>query len=254
MNPTNGTPVIEMEDIHKSFGKIQALRGVDFTVDSRQVVGLLGDNGAGKSTLIKTLIGIHQPDRGEIRFQGEPVHFSSPMDARHRGIETCYQDLALIELLSISRNFFMGRELTRKIGPFRFLRKAKMDEICRQSLQEIGIDVRSVDETVSNLSGGERQSIAIGRAVHFGAELLILDEPTAALSIKEGNKVLDYVREARDRGLSVIFITHNVTQVYPVADKLTILENGENLGDYTPEEVEPEDVMRMIATGQKIHR
>ncbi len=246
------TPVVAMEDIHKSFGNIQALRSIDFTVDQQQVVGLLGDNGAGKSTLIKTLIGIHRPDRGEIRFKGDPVHFSSPMDARKRGIETCYQDLALIELLSISRNFFMGRELTRQIGPFRFLRKKQMDEICRESLQEIGIEVRSVDETVTNLSGGERQSIAIGRAVHFGAELLILDEPTAALSIKEGNKVLDYVREARQRGLSVIFITHNVTQVYPVADKLTILENGEKLGDYTPDDVEPEEVMRMIATGQKV--
>jgi simple sugar transport system ATP-binding protein len=238
-----------MENISKSFGKVKALREIDFTVGRQQIVGLLGDNGAGKTTLIKILVGIHSPDQGEIVFDGEKVSFRSPKEARAKGIETVYQDLALVELMSILRNFFLGRELV-KTGWLKALDMKEMDAICSRVLTDIGVHVRSTDEPVSHLSGGERQSISIARAIHFGAKLLILDEPTAALSIKESNKVLDYMREVRERGLSVIFISHNVHHVFSVADRFTIIERGEKLGDFKRDEVSAEQVSRMIATGK----
>ena len=240
-------PLVEMKNIYKSFGKVYALKGVDFSVGQNEVVGLLGDNGAGKSTLIKTLVGLHQPDKGEIYFEGKRVFFSSPKDARNYGIETVYQDLALINLMSISRNFFLGREPTVRIWPFNILKKKEMDRIAKEVLTDIGVRVRSVDEAVSFLSGGERQAIAIGRAIHFGAKLLILDEPTAALSVKETRKVLDLILEAKERGLSVIFITHNIYHVYEVADKLTLLEHGKKVGDFVKKDVTPEEIIDIIA-------
>lgn len=247
----NSIPLVRMEKISKSFGKVDALKDVDFTVQREEIVGLLGDNGAGKTTLIKVLVGIHSKDRGEIYFDGESVAFASPREARERGIETVYQDLALVELMSILRNFFLGRELTKKGWP-RALNMKEMDGICSKVLTDIGVHVRSTGEPVSHLSGGERQSIAIARAIHFGAKLLILDEPTAALSIKESNKVLDYMREVRDRGLSVIFISHNVHHVFSVADRFTIIERGEKLGDFRRDEVSAEQVSHMIATGSLV--
>ena len=240
-------PLVEMKNIYKSFGKVYALKGVDFSVGQNEVVGLLGDNGAGKSTLIKTLVGLHQPDKGEVYFEGKRVFFSSPKDARNYGIETVYQDLALINLMSISRNFFLGREPTVRIWPFNILKKKEMDRIAKEVLTDIGVRVRSVDEAVSFLSGGERQAIAIGRAIHFGAKLLILDEPTAALSVKETRKVLDLILEAKERGLSVIFITHNIYHVYEVADKLTLLEHGKKVGDFVKKDVTPEEIIDIIA-------
>lgn len=240
-------PLIEMKGIVKNFGRVYALKGVDFSVGKNEVVGLLGDNGAGKSTLIKVLVGLHQPDKGEVYFEGKKVSFSSPRDARNYGIETVYQDLALIPLMSISRNFFLGREPVSRVGLFNILRKKEMDEIAREVLEDIGVKVRSVDEAVSFLSGGERQAIAIGRAIHFGAKLLILDEPTAALSIKETRKVLDLILEAKEKGLSVVFITHNIYHVYEVADKLTLLEHGKKVGDFVKKDVTPEEIIDIIA-------
>jgi len=240
-------PLIEMKGIVKNFGRVYALKGVDFSVGENEVVGLLGDNGAGKSTLIKVLVGLHQPDKGEVYFEGKKVSFSSPRDARNYGIETVYQDLALIPLISISRNFFLGREPVSRVGLFNILRKKEMDEIAREVLEDIGVKVRSVDEAVSFLSGGERQAIAIGRAIHFGAKLLILDEPTAALSIKETRKVLDLILEAKEKGLSVVFITHNIYHVYEVADKLTLLEHGKKVGDFVKKDVTPEEIIDIIA-------
>ena len=240
-------PLIEMKGIVKSFGRVYALKGVDFSVGKNEVVGLLGDNGAGKSTLIKVLVGLHQPDKGEVYFEGKKVFFSSPKDARNYGIETVYQDLALIPLMSISRNFFLGREPVSRVGLFNILRKKEMDKIAREVLEDIGVKVRSVDEAVSFLSGGERQAIAIGRAIHFGAKLLILDEPTAALSIKETRKVLDLILEAKEKGLSVVFITHNIYHVYEVADKLTLLEHGKKVGDFVKKDVTPEEIIDIIA-------
>ena len=239
-------PLVRMVNISKSFGHVQALQGVNFTVGHQEVVGLLGDNGAGKSTLIKILTGLYPPDEGEIYFEGHKVRFTSPHDARALGIETVYQDLALVPLMSIARNFFLGREPVKRIGPFRFLDQKTMNEVAHRMLAEIGIRIRSPHEEVATLSGGERQSIAIGRAIHFGVKLLILDEPTSALSVKETRKVLNYILEARDRGLSVIFITHNVYHVHPVADRFTILSHGRNLGDFRKGEVTPEEISELI--------
>ena len=241
------TPLIEMKDIVKNFGRVYALKGVDFSIGHNEVVGLLGDNGAGKSTLIKTLVGLHQPDKGEMYLEGKRVNFKSPKDARNAGIETVYQDLALIGLMSIARNFFLGREPVINIGPLSLLKKGEMDKIAKEVLRDIGVKVRSVDEAVSFLSGGERQAIAIGRAIYFGAKLLILDEPTAALSVKETRKVLDLILEAKAKGLSVIFITHNIYHVYEVADKLTLLEHGKKVGDFNKKEVTPEEIIDIIA-------
>lgn len=246
----DATPVVRMENIVKRFGTITALDGVDFTVNQREVVGLLGDNGAGKSTLIKVLTGVHTPSSGRIFFEGKQVTIPSPREARELGIETCYQDLALVPLMSITRNFFLGRELMRRIGPFSFLNVRKMDEQAREALHHIGIQIRSPNEKVGKLSGGERQSIAIGRARYFGAKLLILDEPTSALSVGETHKVLTYTQNAKERGLSVIFITHNVGHVYQVADRFTIIRRGRLVGTYARGEVNEDDIADLI-TGER---
>ena len=246
----DSTPVVRMENIVKRFGTITALDGVDFTVKQREVVGLLGDNGAGKSTLIKVLTGVHTPTSGRIFFEGKEVSIPSPREARELGIETCYQDLALVPLMSITRNFFLGRELVRRVGPFPFLNVREMDEQASEALKHIGIHIRSPNEKVGKLSGGERQSIAIGRARYFGAKLLILDEPTSALSVGETHKVLTYTTNAKERGLSVIFITHNVGHVYQVADRFTIIRRGKLVGTYTRDEVNEDDIADLI-TGER---
>lgn len=243
-------PVVRMENIVKRFGTITALDGVDFTVDKHEVVGLLGDNGAGKSTLIKVLTGVYTPTSGQIYFEGKKVDIPSPREARALGIETCYQDLALVNQMSITRNFFLGRELPRRLGPITVLDMKGMNDQAREALKHIGIKIRSPQEKVGKLSGGERQSIAIGRARHFGAKLLILDEPTSALSVGETHKVLTYTQNAKERGLSVIFITHNVGHVYQVADRFTIIRHGHLVGNYTRDEVDEQDIADLI-TGER---
>jgi simple sugar transport system ATP-binding protein len=235
--------LVEMKNIKKNFGKVQALRGVDFNIGRREIVGLLGDNGAGKSTLIKILVGYEKADEGEIYFEGKKVFFNSPKEAREMGIETVYQDLALVNLLPIWRNFFLGRELVKGA----FLSIEEMKKITYEYLKEIGIFIRSPEETVFFLSGGERQAIAIARAMYFGAKLLILDEPTAALSVGETKKVLEHVMRVKEKGVSVIFITHNIYHVYEVADRLVILEKGVKVGDFKKEDVTPQEIMGMIA-------
>jgi len=244
--------LIKMTDISKRFGTVQALDKVNFTVGHKEVVGLVGDNGAGKSTLIKVLTGVYLPDQGEFYFEGKKESINSPKKARDMGIETVYQHLALIDLMSIARNFFLGREPVKKYAKvINFLDRKKINDVARQALKEIGITIRSIDEEVSVLSGGERQAIAIGRAIYFGAKLLVLDEPTAALSIKESQKVLDYVTGAKERGLSVIFITHNIYHVYSVADRFTILEHGKKVGDFNKDEVSAEDIIEVVRTGKR---
>jgi simple sugar transport system ATP-binding protein len=240
-----------MVNISKNFGTVQALKNVDFDVGYQEVMGLVGDNGAGKSTLIKILTGVFPPDTGEIYFEGKKVEIRSPKEARDLGIETVYQDLALIPLMSISRNFFLGREPVVQVGPFRFMDKRKMDATVKKVLSEIGINVRSPEEPVAILSGGERQSVAIGRALHFGAKLLILDEPTSALSVRETHKVLDFILEAKERGLSIIFITHNIYHVYSVADRFTILEHGRKVATFKRTEVSAQDIIEIIRSGYK---
>ena len=246
-NNTNEKPVVHMENIVKRFGTITALDGVDFTVERQQVMALLGDNGAGKSTLIKILTGVYPLTSGQVYFEGQPVRINSPRQARTMGIETCYQDLALVNLMSITRNFFLGRELARKVGPINWLDIPKMNGLTLTALADVGIKIRSPSEKVGKLSGGERQSIAIGRAVHFGAKLLILDEPTSALSVAETRKVLKYTLSAKERGMSVIFISHNVRHVYQVADAYTILRHGRKVGAYVKGELTEDNIADIIA-------
>lgn len=239
--------IVAMRDIKKSFGRVQALKDVDFRVKKNEIVGLLGDNGAGKSTLIKILVGYYQPDHGEIFFDGRKVKFRSPWDSRRLGIETVYQDLALVNLMPLWRNFFLGREMIKKIGPINYIEHRKMKRIAIEALKQVGISLRSPDETVAFMSGGERQAVAIARAIHFGAKLLILDEPTASLSVGETKMVLEHILKAKERGISVIFITHNIYHVYEVADRLVLLEHGEKIGDYRKKDVTPKEVMDIIA-------
>jgi simple sugar transport system ATP-binding protein len=245
-HPPGKNCLVWMEKITKRFGTITALEKVDFGVDQGEVRALLGDNGAGKSTLIKILMGVYPPTTGQIYFEGRPVAISSPRDAREQGIEAVYQDLALVNLMSISRNFFLGRELVKKAGPFQWLDLKRMNELCRKSLHDIGIKIRSSSERVGSLSGGERQSIAIGRGVYFGAKVLILDEPTSALSVAETRKVLAYITNARERGLAVIYITHNVGHVYQVADSYTIIRHGRLVGTYAKGELSQDDIADLI--------
>lgn len=247
-NP-QATPLVDMQGITKSFGRVQAIRGINFRVDRQEIIGLLGDNGAGKSTMIKILTGVHTPTRGQIYFEGKPVNINSPHDARALGIETVYQDLALAPLMSIARNFWLGREPTRRFGPFRLMDEEKMAEEARLALADVGIKIRDANEEVGLMSGGERQSIAIGRAVYFGKKLLILDEPTSALSVGETRKVLEYTRAAKARGMSVIFISHNIGQVHDIADRFTIISHGMKVGDFYKHEVSEEEVANMVMTG-----
>ena len=240
------TALIEMRGISHWFGHVMALSNVDLNLYEGEVLALLGDNGAGKSTLIKCLTGVYQPSSGSIRFAGLAISLSSPAMARSLGIETVYQDLALIPRMSISQNFYLGRELTKQAGPFTVLDQSRMREKSHAALSEVGITIRDTDEPVGSLSGGERQSIAIGRAMHFGSRLLILDEPTSALSIGETNKVLSYIRAAKESGLSVIFITHNLHHVFAVSDRMTILRHGEKLGDYDIGDISEDAVTSLI--------
>ena len=240
------SPLVEMRGITRRFGHIVALQDLDFTLFPGEIRALLGDNGAGKSTLIKILTGVYRPTQGCIRFQGHEVHLNTPQDARALGIETVYQDLALIPRMSIAHNFYLGREKTRRTGPFALLDRETMNTQTTRALHAIGIHIRNPDEPVGSLSGGERQSIAIGRAVHFGSRLLIMDEPTSALSIGETRKVLGYIKAAKEKGLAVIFITHNIHHVFEVADRLTLLGRGRKIGDFDREALTPEEAAGMI--------
>jgi simple sugar transport system ATP-binding protein len=251
-----GVFLLEARRLAKRFGHVEALRRVDFRVGDGEVVGLLGDNGAGKSTLIKILNGLYEPDRGEILWEGRPIRLRSPRQAQELGVSVVYQDLAIVDLMNIHRNMFLGREdeVSIKVGPFRLFRPHLAKERAEQVLREIGIEVRDTDEPVQNLSGGERQSIAIARAVHFSAKLLIMDEPTSQLSLKETAKVLHYIEEARSRGVSVIFITHNIRHVYPVADRFTVLSHGRSIGEFVKGEVSEEEISELIVRGRDAAR
>ncbi|MDD5015454.1 MAG: ATP-binding cassette domain-containing protein [Atribacterota bacterium] len=244
------TSLAKMVNIEKNFGAAQALKKVNIEVQSGEILGLLGDNGAGKSTLIKILAGVFPPDKGEIFFEGERVNFLSPRDARVRGIETVHQALSLVDIMSISRNFFLGREPTKKIGPIYLLDRKKMNKECEKAVTGLGVRVRSPNEFVSILSGGERQAISIGRAMHFKVKLLILDEPLAALSVRETREVLRQVEKVRESGVSVIFITHNVYHVYPVAERFVMLDRGIKIGEVYKKDASPEDIIEIIATGK----
>jgi simple sugar transport system ATP-binding protein len=247
-----GTELLRLEHASKYFGSVVALEDVSIDLKAGEVHALLGDNGAGKSTLIKILSGVHQPDKGRYLVEGQEVHFTSPRDALARGIATVYQDLAMIPLMSISRNFFLGAEPTTGWGPFRHFDVETADRVSREELLRMGINVRDTAQAVGTLSGGERQSVAIARAVYFGARVLILDEPTAALGVKEAAVVLRYIAQARARNLGVIFITHNVHHAYPVADRFTILNRGTSYGTFPKKDVTREEVVQMMAGGDDL--
>ncbi len=246
---TNTAPLIAVTNLSKSFGNVRALNDVSMSVVGGEVHCLLGDNGAGKSTLINILSGVHAPDRGEMRIDGQPVRFGSPRDALRAGIATAYQDLAMIPLVSISRNFFLGVEPTTGWGPLKRFDVAKADEITRVELSRVGIAVRGTSQPVGTLSGGERQSVAIARAVYFGARILILDEPTAALGVKEAGVVLRYIARAREQGLGVIFITHNVHDAWAIGDTFTLLSHGRSEGTFREEETSRDEVISLMAGG-----
>ncbi len=215
---------------------------------------LLGDNGAGKSTLIKTLSGVHPPDRGELLVEGSAVHLRSPRDALHLGIATVYQDLAMCPLMSVSRNFFLGNEPTRGWGPFKRYDARSADRVSREEMLHMGIDLRDTTQVVGTLSGGERQSVAIARAVHFGAKVVILDEPTSALGVKEAAIVLRYIVAARARGLGIILITHNVNHAYPVGERFIVLDRGRMVGTFAKEELPREDLLKLMGGGEELDK
>ncbi|KWX05686.1 sugar ABC transporter ATP-binding protein [Carbonactinospora thermoautotrophica] len=248
----SGTPLLEVRNVCKYFGNVIALKDISTTVNAGQVTCVLGDNGAGKSTLIKILSGVHQPDEGEYLVDGQPVRFTSPREALDRGIATVYQDLAMIPLMSVWRNFFLGSEPVKGWGPFKRFDVAQAKATVRKELLEMGIDIRDPDQPVGTLSGGERQSVAIARAVHFGARVLILDEPTSALGVKQAGVVLRYILQARDRGLGVVFITHNPHHAYPVGDRFLLLNRGRSLGDFAKDEITREELTRLMAGGAEL--
>ncbi len=250
----SASPILELHDIHKYFGNVIALANVSFELRPGEVHCLLGDNGAGKSTLIKIMSGVHRPDRGEYRVEGNAVHFNSPRDALELGIATVYQDLAMIPLMSISRNFFLGSEPMKGWGPFRRFDVHRASAIVREEMKKMGIDIRDPDQAVGTLSGGERQSVAIARAVYFGAKVLILDEPTSALGVKQAGVVLRYIARARAQGVSVIFITHNPHHAYPVGDRFTILKRGKTMGTFTKSQLPREEMIRMMSGIEDLER
>ena len=245
--------LLQLSNVTKSFGAVEALIDVSFSVNSGEVVALLGDNGAGKSTLIKILSGVHKHDNGKIRWQGNDIVIKSPAHARQIGFSVVYQDLAVVPLISIYRNFFLGKEelICKKILGVSFIRNNYAKNIARNALKQLGIEIENVESNVGVLSGGERQSISIARAVYFQSKLLILDEPTAALSLKETAKVLSYVQEAKKSNVGVIMITHNISHAWESADRFVVLYRGEVASILKKEETSVKEIENLINTGKK---
>ena len=245
--------ILALENVSKRFGSVLALQNITMRLKEGEVHCLLGDNGAGKSTLIKTLAGVHKPTDGQYLVDGQPVVFNSPSEALDMGVATVYQDLALVPLLSVARNFFMGREPMKKLlGLLPVMDIDYAAETARAKLAEMGIMVRDPHQAIGTMSGGEKQCLAIARAIHFGARVLILDEPTAALGVKQSFNVLKLIYKARERGISVIFITHNVHHAYPVGDSVTLLNRGKSLGTFTKDTVSKDALLDMMAGGAEM--
>lgn len=247
-----GTPVVELRGAGKSYGTVRALHGVDLTVPAGRVTCVLGDNGAGKSTLIKIVSGLHRHTEGSFLVDGTPVRFDSPRDALDRGIAAVYQDLATVPLMPVWRNFFLGSELTRGPWPVRRLDIARMKETADRELRDMGIVLDDLEQPVGTLSGGQRQCVAIARAVHFGARVLILDEPTAALGVRQSGVVLKYIAAARERGLGVVFITHNPHHAYMVGDHFAVLRLGTLELSAGRDEITLEELTNHMAGGAEL--
>jgi simple sugar transport system ATP-binding protein len=247
-----GEPLVEMQDVGKSYGAISALRGINLRVNSGEVACVLGDNGAGKSTLIKIIAGLHSHNEGTLKVDGSEVSFASPRDALQHGIATVYQDLAVVSLMEVWRNFFLGSEMTSGRFPLSGLKIKQMREIADAELRKMGIVVKDINQPIGTLSGGQRQCVAIARAVYFGARVLILDEPTAALGVKQSGVVLKYTARARDAGLGVVFITHNPHHAYMVGDHFIILKLGQRVLDKKRSEVTLEELTTEMAGGDEL--
>ncbi|MFE3325767.1 ATP-binding cassette domain-containing protein [Streptomyces sp. NPDC059176] len=246
------TALVELDNVSKYYGNIRALEGVSLDVHAGGITCVLGDNGAGKSTLIKIIAGLHQHDAGRFSIEGEETTLTSPREALDRGIATVYQDLAVVPLMPVWRNFFLGSEPTKGRGPLRRLDVQMMRETTRAELLRMGIDLRDVDQPIGTLSGGERQCVAIARAVYFGAKVLVLDEPTAALGVKQSGVVLKYVAAARDAGLGVVLITHNPHHAYLVGDRFVLLKRGTMVGGYTKQQITLDELTRQMAGGSEL--
>ncbi len=245
-------PLIEVRSVTKFFGSVIALSNVSFAVERGEVHCLLGDNGAGKSTLIKTLAGVHTPSSGEILIDSTPVTLTSPKDALDRGVATVYQDLALVPLMSVSRNFFLGREPETGWGPTRRFDIETANRTAVAELAGMGIMIRDPDQPVGTLSGGERQCLAIARAIHFGAKVLILDEPTSALGVHQASVVLKLIVGAKARGIGVVFISHNVHHAYTVGDRFTLLKRGKSLGTHDRAGISRDELLSLMAGGREL--
>ncbi len=249
-NGNGGPPLVRLVNAGKRYGAVIALHDITMEVSAGEVTCVLGDNGAGKSTLIKIISGLHQPSSGTYEVEGTPVSFDSPREALEHGIATVYQDLAVVPLMPVWRNFFLGAEVRK--GPRMDI--AAMKKMCKDELLAMGIDLRDVDQPIGTLSGGERQCVAISRAVHFGAKVLILDEPTAALGVKQSGVVLKYIIQARERGLGVIFITHNPHHAYPVGDRFLLLNRGASIGYYEKGQVTRDELTGLMAGGAELEQ
>jgi simple sugar transport system ATP-binding protein len=248
------TPLLEVRNVSKYFGNVIALKDISTVVEAGRVTCVLGDNGAGKSTFIKVLSGVHQHSAGDMLVDGEPTRFTSPRDAKDAGIATVFQDLATVPLMAIWRNFFLGSEPTVGAGPLKRIDIKAAKRIVGEEMAKMGIDVRDTDQMVGTLSGGERQAVAIARAVYFGARVLILDEPTSALGVKQSGVVLRYIVQARERGLGVIFITHNPHHAYPVGDRFVVLNRGRLLGAWDRGEISRDELVKMMAGGAELEQ
>ncbi|NEC11899.1 sugar ABC transporter ATP-binding protein [Streptomyces sp. SID8014] len=245
-------PLAELAGVSKFYGNVRALEDVSLEVHAGEITCVLGDNGAGKSTLIKIIAGLHPHDGGTLRVAGEETRLASPRQALDRGIATVYQDLAVVPLMPVWRNFFLGSEPTTGKGPFRRMDVRFMRETARAELARMGIDLRDVDQPIGTLSGGERQCVAIARAVYFGARVLVLDEPTAALGVKQSGVVLRYVAAARDAGLGVVLITHNPHHAYLVADRFVLLKRGAMAGSHLKGDIDLDELTRQMAGGSDL--
>lgn len=245
-------PLLEARHVSKYFGGVVAIQDVSLQVNPGEVTCVLGDNGAGKSSLIKVLSGVFPPDDGEILVDGQPVRFAGPRAARAHGIATVFQDLATVPMMSIWRNFFLGQEPTRPIGPLRFLDSGRAKQVMQVEMAKMGIDVSDPNQYVGTLSGGERQAVAISRAVYFGARVLILDEPTSALGVRQSGIVLRYVVQAREMGRGVILITHNPHHAYPVGDRFVLLKLGHVMGTFTKDQITITELTQMMAGGEEL--
>jgi ABC-type sugar transport system ATPase subunit len=241
-----GTPLIEARAISKRFGGVHALERVNFQLHAGEVVALAGDNGAGKSTLIKIISGVFPPDEGELLYQGEPVAFANPHDARDRGIETIYQDLALADNLDVGANVFLGREPMKRVFGLPMIDRRRMREEAAHTLDALDIGLDRLDRPVRALSGGQRQCVAIGRALHWQARVMIMDEPTAALGVPEQRKVIALIQSLKSRGVGVIFISHNLQDIFAVSDRIVVLRRGINAGERPREAANPDEIVRMM--------